>query len=448
MVKYFSLLLISGLLCCTTVVGQGWTLEQCIAYAWDNNINLQQWQLTTEQASNNHFQSKMNFLPSVGLRASENMSWGMSTFQRTISDEEGNEQFFAVQERGFSHSFNPSIYASIYIFEGLRKINTLRRSQSEYQAAQQDVELQRNAISINVAQAYLQVLLSLEMLTVADSNYASTNAQLIRLKQLVAAGSRALSEQLDMEAQLANAEVQRVTAQNNLDINYLILRQLLNLPSTTAFKVATPLINIDDVSLQQNDIGTIYAMAQNLPQIRGAEFRLQSAQHNLSIARADYWPTLSVSGAFGSVYYNSQVKSFWDQLTDHNNPTLNFTLTVPLFNNWRFHTNTKNARLNHRIAELEVENKRQTLYKEIQTATTDALAAYNKFRAANRNVTASQESFRYVEQRFEAGSANPTDFEVARNNFLRAQSEELQAKYQYIFQLKIIDLYKGLPIKL
>ncbi len=447
MVKHFTLLLLSVLFCCATAMGQSWTLEQCIRYAWDNNISLQQQELTTQQYKNTLYQSKWNFAPSVGIRASENMSWGMSTFQRTTTDANGNEQLIAVQERGFSNSFSPSIYASITLFEGLKKISTLRRNQSDYNAAQQDVELQRNIISTYVAQAYVQVLLSMEILTVADSSYASTNVQLNRLKQLVDAGSRPLSEQLDMEAQLANAEVQRVTAQNNLEVNYLSLRQLLNIPPTASFEIAKPEIDIDNASLQDNDVARIYSTALNLPQIKAAEFRLQSAKHNVSIARADYWPTISLSGSFGSAYYNSQAVPFWDQLTDHNTPSLGFSLNIPLFSNWRITTNSKNAKLNYRMAELEVENKRQTLYKEIQTAATDASASYNKYKAANRNVTASQESFRYVEQKFETGLSNFTDYNVAKTNLLKAQSDELQAKYQYIFQLKILDLYRGLPIK-
>lgn len=435
------------LLCTTKISGQEWTLERCIKYAWDNNISLQQQELNTEQYSNNLLQSKLNFLPSAGIRASENMSWGMSTFQRSTKDADGKEQLIAVQERGFSHSFTPSIYASLSIFEGLKKLSTLKRNQSELKAAEQDLEYQRNTISINVAQAYLQVLLSIEMLSVAENSYKSIETQLTRLKQLVQAGDKALSEQLDMESQLATAEMQRVTAQNSLDMNYLSLQQYLNLPPNSNFAIVIPAINMDS-AIQENNIHSIFTSALNLPQIKSAEFRLKSAEQSLSVARADYWPTLTANAGYGSAYYSSQTTLFWDQLVDHNNPTLGFSLNIPLFNNWRYATNSKNAKLNYRVAELEVANKKQTLYKEVQTATTDAQAAYNKYQAANRNVTASQESFRYVEQKFETGLSNATDYNVAKNNLLKAQSEEAQAKYQYIFQLKIIDLYKGLPIKL
>ncbi len=427
---------------------QPWSLEQCISYAWDHNINLQQQGLTAEQYENSLLQSKIALAPSINARAAYNLSWGYSTVKREITMSDGTKQTIDVQESIFTKNFSPSIYASLDIFQGLRKLNSIHRSQNEQKAAEQDVELMRNNISVNVAQAYLQVLLSTEILTVAENSCKNIAGQLNRIKELVKAGSRPMSEQLDMEAQLAAEEMQRVSAQNQLTSNYLVLRQLLNLSSEAAFEISKPDINIEAQGLHRDDVNSVYATAQALPQIKGAEFRMQSAKYNWNIARGYFWPTLSVSASFGSYFSDSQPSTFWDQLRDHRNPTLGFTLSIPIFNNWSYITNAKNARLNYRIAELEVENKKQTLYKEVQTATNDAIAAYNKYMAAYRNVTASQESFRYVEQKFETGLLNVTDYNVAKTNLLKAQSEEAQSKYQYIFQLKILDLYKGLPIKL
>jgi outer membrane protein len=441
------ILLLSGMLLTGTATSQDWSLEQCIRYALDNNIAIQQQQLTAEQAGNRLFQSKMMFLPSLNAGASSNLSWGMSTSRRTIVNDDGSEQLIDVQEHRFSQSFAPTIRASINLFEGLKKINTVRRNQSDYQASQQDVELLRNEIAISVAQAYLQVLLSAEVLAVAESSYESIDVQLTRLKQLVEAGSRPYSEQLEMEAQLAAEEVQRVTSKNQLDNNYLNLRQLLDIPHTSTFQIAKPELSVGE-NFEGEDVGGVYQLARDLPQVKSAEYRMESARHNLSIARGDYWPTLSLSGSFGSVYYDSQEQRFWDQLVDQRSPSLNFSLSIPIFNNWSIRTNAKNAKLNLHIARLEVENKRKTLYKEIQSAVTDALAAFNKYKAAERNVIAAKESFRYTEQKFEVGAINATDYNISKNNLLKAQSEELQAKYQYIFQLKIIDFYKGTPITL
>jgi len=453
--KYITILtiLLFSTISANSAFAQGWTLEQCIIYAWDNNINLQQQGLTKEQYENNLFQSKMNFVPRVGMNASYNMNWGWATLERIISDASGTYTI-SVQEQIATQSFSPSISASINLFEGLKKISTLRYYQSNLKAAEQDLELMRNTIATNVALGYLQILLSMEMLVVAENNCKNIENQLDRIKQLVAAGSRPFSDQLDMEAQLAAEQMSHVTAQNQLTANYLTLRQYLNLPAQADFKIATPVINIDEQGLRNDDVNNIYGLAQNLPQIRGAEFRLQSAKYNWDIARGSYFPTLSVSAFFGSGYSNPYYDvhgnnvNFWDQLTNRRGHGIGFSLSIPILNNWAIHTNAKNARLSYRIAQLEVENKKQILYKEIQTAANEAAAAFNKYKVANRNVTAQQESFRYVEQKFETGLLTVTDYNMAKNNLNRAISEEAQAKYQYIFQLKILDLYKGEPIKL
>ncbi|MDR3180919.1 MAG: TolC family protein [Prevotellaceae bacterium] len=425
--------LLSGLLFTGKAASQDWSLEQCIRYALDNNIAIQQQELTAEQAGNRLFQSKMMFLPSVNAGASSGLSWGLSSSWR-MND-------------GFSQDFSTTIRASINLFEGLQKINTVRRNKSDYRASQEEVERLRNEIAISVAQAYLQVLLSTEVLAVAESSYQNIEVQLTRLKQLVDAGSRPYSEQLEMEAQLATEEVQRVTAKNQLDNNYLNLRQLLDIPPTSTLQIEKPELSISD-NFEGEDVAGVYRVAQGLPQVKSAEYRMESARHELAIARGNYWPTLSLSGSYGSSYYDSQNQRFWDQLLDQRTPSLNFSLSIPIFSNWSIRTNAKNAKLNLHIAQLEVENKRKTLYKEIQSAITDALAAFNKYKAAERNVIAAKESFRYTEQKFEVGSINATDYNISKNNLLKAQSEELQAKYQYIFQLKIIDFYKGTPITL
>ncbi|MDR0692639.1 MAG: TolC family protein [Prevotellaceae bacterium] len=442
MKKYF-ILLLSGMLLAGRATGQDWSLEQCIRYALDNNIAIQQQQLTAEQAGNLLFQSKMTFLPSLNANLSSSLSWGMSKSMQENAD----GTLIEVQEHRFSQSFSPSIYASVNLFEGLKKINTVRRNRSNYQASQQEVERLRNEIALSVAQAYLQVLLSTEVLAVAESSYESIDVQLTRLKQLVEAGSRPYSEQLEMEAQLAAEEVQRVTSKNQLDNNYLNLRQLLDIPPSSTFQIAKPELSVGE-NFEGEDADNVYSLAQDLPQVKGAEYRMESARHELWIARGNYWPTLSLGGSYGSAYYDSRGQRFWDQLVDNRSPSLNFGLSIPIFNNWSIRTNAKNAKLNLHIAQLEVENKRKTLYKEIQSAITDALAAFNKYKAAERNVIAAKESFRYTEQKFEVGAISATDYNISKNNLLKAQSEELQTKYQYIFQLKIIDFYKGADITL
>ena len=444
MSKYITILalLLFSITGTSPAAAQAWTLEQCILYAREHNISAQQQGITKEQYENLLFQSKMNFIPSLNISASQYISWG----SYIVTDNSTGQQYVVNEQ---SQRFSPSIYSSINLFEGLKKISTLRQRQSDLKAAEQDLESLHNTIAMNVALGYLQVLLSKEMLTVAENSCLNIEGQLNRVKQLVAAGSRPMSEQLDMEAQLAAEEMQKIVAKNQLTANYLTLRQYLNLPTQADFEIVAPVINIDEQGLRNDEVNSIYGMAQNLPQIKGAGFRMQSAKYNWDIARGSYWPTLSFSASFGSYYnYKDHHNSFWDQMLNQKNSSISIGLSIPIFNHWSIRTNAKNARLNYHIAQLEVEKQQQILYKEIQTAANEASAAYNKYKTAGRNVTAQQESFRYVEQKFETGLLTATDYNVAKNNLLKAQSDEAQAKYQYVFQLKVLDLYKGEQIKL
>jgi outer membrane protein len=415
-----------------------WSLAQCISYAWDNNISIKQQTLSAEQSENALFQSKMNFIPSAGARVSHSMSWGRSVDMNNLE----------IIESKLSQTLSPNISASIDLFEGLQKVNTVKKSRADYRAALQDVNLMKDQIALEIARAYLQVLLTREILATAEKSHESVTRQQELTRQLVDAGSQPHSTLLEIDAQLASEEVQLVNARNQVDIAYLTLRQLLDIAPDTDFEIITPEISIPQADPNRESTTQLYTQAQHLPQIQTAELRRESAQHALAIARGRYWPTLSFSAGYGTFFTDTRSDAFWQQIGDNRSPSLQFGLSIPIFQNWNIVTGSKNAKLNLRIAELEVDKKHQVLYKEIQQAIVDASAAYNKYKAGLQNVTAMQESFRYTQQKFDIGLVNGTDYTVSKNNLFKAESDLLQAKYQYVFQLKIIDFYKGIPITL
>ncbi|MDR0582244.1 MAG: TolC family protein [Prevotellaceae bacterium] len=416
-----------------------WTLEQCINYGLENNPQLKQQTLTAEQSANLWRQSKLDFLPSLSARASYNMSWGRSVDLQNL-------QIF---ENQLTQSFGPSINASVSLFEGLQKVNTMKRYRADYQAAVLETEQMRNTIALEITRAFLQVLLAKEVLVTAEKSRESVIRQHELTRKLVAAGSQPYSTLLEMEAQLASEEVQFITARNNVDLAFLSLQQLINLHLGSDFEIVAPVIDVD-VTQRQEVIKSLYATAVRLPQIRTSEFRMESARHALAIAKGRYWPTLSLSVSYGSYFTHTDRDSvgFGQQLRDKRSPSLNFGLSIPLFQNWSIVTGAKNAKLNLRIAELELDRKHQQLYKEIQQAVADASAAYSRYKANEQTVAAMQESFRYTQEKFDVGLVNATDYTIAKNNLFKAESDRLQAKYQYVFQTKIIDFYKGIPITL
>ena len=416
-----------------------WTLEQCINYGLENNPQIKQQTLTAEQSANLWQQSKLDFLPSLSARASYNMSWGRSVDLQNLQ----------IIENQLTQSFGPSISASVTLFEGLQKVNTMQRHRADYQAAVLETEQMRNTIALEITRAFLQVLLAKEVLVTAEKSRESVTRQHELTRKLVAAGSQPYSTLLEMEAQLASEEVQFITARNNVDLAYLSLQQLINLHLGSDFAIVAPVIDVN-MTQRQEVIKSLYETAVRLPQIRTSEFRLESAQHALAVAKGRYWPTLSLSASYGS-YFTSPDRDnveFGQQLRNNRSPSLNFGLNIPLFQNWSIVTGAKNAKLNLRIAELELDRKHQQLYKEIQQAVADASAAYSRYKANEQTVAAMQESFRYTQEKFDVGLVNATDYTIAKNNLFKAESDRLQAKYQYIFQTKIIDFYRGIPITL
>ncbi|MDR2358909.1 MAG: TolC family protein [Prevotellaceae bacterium] len=416
-----------------------WTLEQCVNYGLENNPQIKQQTLTAEQSANLWQQSKLDFLPSLNARASYNMSWGRSVDLQNLQ----------IIENQLTQSFGPSINASVNLFEGLQKVNTMKRYRADHQAAVLETEQMRNTIALEITRAFLQVLLAKEVLVTAEKSRESVTRQHELTRKLVAAGSQPYSTLLEMEAQLASEEVQFITARNNVDLAYLSLQQLINLHFGSDFEIVAPVIDVDMVQ-RQEVIKSLYESAVRLPQIRTSEFRLESARHALATAKGRYWPTVSLSVSYGSYYTNPDKDSvnFWQQLRNNRSPSLNFGLNIPLFQNWNIVTGVKNAKLNLRIAELELDRKHQQLYKEIQQAVADASAAYSRYKANEQTVSAMQESFRYTQEKFDVGLVNATDYTIAKNNLFKAESDRLQAKYQYIFQTKIIDFYRGIPITL
>ena len=198
----------------------------------------------------------------------------------------------------------------------------------------------------------------------------------------------------------------------------------------------------------------IYASAMSMPVIQSARLALEKGDLDLKTAQGQYYPKISLSASYGTFYSSSSFAPdgstypFFEQFRDNINPSVSIGLSIPIFNNWNVRTNVKNAKLTRQNLEIDLQMKQQTLYKDIQTAVTEAETFFRQMEAALANVASMEESMRYVQEKFDAGILNGTDYTVARTNLLKARSEYIQAKYQFVFQLKIIDYYKGIPLTL
>ena len=444
-VKYLSAALLMLLVLPIALKSQEiWTLEKCIEYAWANNLNVKQQNIEVSRAENQLTQDKLDFIPSLNASLGHNLNWGRSVDLQNLE----------IIHNKLSQSTSASVNSSVYLLDGLSRIYGLKSSRKSLEMSLQEVERLKDEISVSIVQSYLQILLSREILTAARESFRSMSEQWDRTALLVEAGSQPYSSLLELESQLASERVQVVTARNQVTTSTLALQQLLDLPYDKDFRIAVPDINLTIGTYTMDSPDDIYASAQSMPVIQSARLALDKGDLDLKSAQGQYWPKISLSASYGTFYSSSSFAPdgstypFFEQFRDNINPSVSIGLSIPIFNNWNVRTSVRNARLSRRSLEIDLRLKQQNLYKEIQTAVTEADTYYRQMEAAKANVASMEESFRYVEEKFNAGALNGTDYTVARTNLFKARSEYIQAKYQFVFQLKIIDYYKGIPFTL
>ncbi|HDZ40784.1 MAG TPA: TolC family protein [Bacteroidetes bacterium] len=431
-----------------------WSLEECINHAIENNIMIKQQELQTQVQENTLQQSKLGLLPSLNGTATNNWSFGRAldetTYQFTEEQNVRSNQFFAS--------------AGLTLFSGLQNYNTILRNRYNVDASFQDLQNIKDDISLNVALAYLQILLNQELVTVTENQLETTREQIGKTEKMVEAGSLPRGNLLEIQAQAAREELQLINMENQLDLSYLNIVQLLELDSVDGFDIIVPEIQISEAGMITENVRDIYNTAKETrPEVLSAELRLKSSEYDLKIAKGGRSPRLNLNTSFSTGYSSIRQKilgidpvegvlygeyPFSDQVNDNINYGIGLTLSIPVFNGWQVSTGISNSRINIRNSQYSLENTKKQLYKNIQQAYADAQASLKSYIASRKAVESMQESFRYTEQRFNVGMVTPVEYNTAKAQLLNAESELAQSKYEYIFKIKVLDFYKGLPLKL
>ncbi len=447
---------------------QTWDLPQCIDYALKHNITLKQAALNSEINKNNTLQSKASVLPSLNAGAQHNYNFGQTIdrFTNTFANTQVLSQNFYLS-------------SSVVLWSGLSQYNTIKANQYNYLSSEENVKQLANDLSLNVANAYIAVIFGEELLKISQKQADITKEQLERTQKLVTAGAIAKSIEYDIKAQLANEEVNVTTAENNLTLSLLNLRQLMNLDSVSNFSVVRPNLEVTDNPILA-DVQYIYESGlKTQPSIKRGEYSILSAEKYLAASKGRISPTLTFNASLGtgtsglakdvlgvnftgyqlsgitsggdSVYTPTselitRKTSFADQFKNNANKIVGFTLNIPLFNGLQTYTSVKNAKINALNARLSQDLAKQNLYKTVSQAYISAKAALNKYNATRSSVEAANESFKYAQQKFDAGVISAFDFSTAKNRLFAAESNLLQAKYDYIFKLKVLDYYQGKPL--
>ncbi len=431
-----------------------WTLEQCIKHAIDNNITIKQQELQTQYQANTLKQSKLGQLPSLNAQASNNFSFGRALDETTYQ--------FTDNQNVMSSNYYAG--ANLNLFNGLQTFNTIKSNESELEAGLRDLEVIKNNISLSVAMGYLQILLNKELVLVTNNQLLTSLEQIKKTSKMVEAGSLAKGNLLDIQAQAAREESQLIDMQNNLSLSYLDLTQLLELESPEGFEIVSPEIAIENIGAIEGDVLTLYTEAESLrPEIESARLKLKSAEYGLKIAKGGRSPRLSLSTSFSTGYSDIRQKllgidpvtgptygtySFGDQINDNINYGIGLSLNIPIFNGWQVNTNISNSRISIQNSQYVLDGERKRLYKNIQQAYADAEASLKSYAANLKAVESMEESFRYSEQKFNVGMVTPVEYNAAKTQLLKAQSDLAQAKYQYLFKVKVLDFYRGVLLTL
>jgi len=424
---------------------EAWTLEQCIRHAIENNIQLRQQRLSVNQAENDLLQSRLSRLPSVNASGNFNSSRGNVLDPNTFTIVQGQ----AVQ------MFTGGIGGSMPLFTGFQQRNTIDRNRYFLQASIQNVEKFKNDLSINITLYYLQIIHAKEQLKIAENQLELTELQIERTAILFDAGSVPKGAVLELRSQADREKLQVVMARNVLEMSRLNLAQLLDLDNASDFHIVIPDFSNLDISMLSISADDVHAVAElTLPEIRAAEYMLKGMERQLAIARGSRSPTLSLSGGYNTRYSSALLNPidglhypFWEQLRHGIASYVGVSMTIPIFNGWQVNINIRNTRLNLQSQQYQLELTRANLFKEIQQAHADAVAALQRYFASVQAVASMEETFRYTEHRFELGMMNFVDYSASKTQLAIAQSDMLQAKFEYIFRTKVLKFYTGKPIR-
>jgi outer membrane protein len=471
------LIILSSILVSSCLFSQekekSWSLQQCIEFALKNNIQIKQNILNEKLSKATLLQNKAQLLPNLSGNVSHSYNNGKKVDPFTNAFTTGD----------WSLSQNFSLSTSVTLFGGFQTLNSIKQSKYDLQATHQDVLKMQNDISLNIASAYLQILFAQELLGIARSQSEITKLQADRTRKLVEVGNLPKGNLYDLESQMAMEEVNIVNAENSLSLSFLNLMQMLNLDTVQGFSITKPDIAPPVEVLLSSTSGQLYDIAiTKQPEIKSAELKLKSSEKNIAIAKAAMFPRLSLGASYGSgfssvskritkspsfegykpngdttlsgdvvfsptfsnpVYGNTP---FSNQIDQNLNRSVGFYLTVPLFNNLQTCTSISRAKISRENATLNLQLQKDNLRKTIQQAFNDASASLKKYQASKKAISAMEESFKYTDQKYSVGAVTATDYNDAKNKLAKAKSDLLQAKYDYVFKLKVLDFYQGKPI--
>ena len=424
-----TVLLILALLSLASAYAESWSLERCVQYAIDNNINVRQRKVAESQGELEVTEAKDRFLPQVSGYASQNFNFGRGL---TADNTYVNRN---------TSSFAAGASLNMPIFQGLSAVRRLAYSRASLQVLLEQTEAAKDDVTLNVLSQYLQALYAGEMLNVSRINLEISRSELKRRRELLDAGKIPELDIYEAEAQVSRDELSVTSAETDSVMAVLDLAQLLNLPSADGFEIEPlpdalpPIMTADEV------FATAWA---NNHAVRAARLQQDAADKNVAVAKSGYLPSLSFNAGIGTNYYRTSGydnESFGPQMRHNFAKSIGFSLSVPVFDAFSTRNSVRRARIQQESVRLDLENTRNQLYKSITQAYTQAMRSVKQMESSAKAVESSKAAFYAMQVKYDNGRANATEFEKAKSDYTSALAQHVQARYERILRARILEFY-------
>ncbi len=414
-----------------------WTVDDCIQYALDKNIQVQKARVSNSIKDEDLKLAKSAWYPSVSGSARQNYGWS-----NVLNNSTGSTVFTG------NDLFNVSASSGITVYNGSRIRNNVRQSETDYEADKYNTEVIKETVSLNVLNGYLEVLYAEEQVKNSNDQIASLAEQLVLASERLKLGAISNSDYLQVKSQLATEKQTLAIAQSQLSANRISLMQLMEYPVNSDFQIEHP--NLDSLINQKRtpDPVEIYQTALQIkPEVKNAELAKKSSQLGIDLARSNYYPNISMNAGVSTSYNSAQNNAYsGNQLSNNISPTIGLSASIPIYSNREAKTSVAVAKLNTNNAELNEFNTRDILRKEIEQACQDVISSQTEYEASIEAYQAVKESYDVAAEKYVQGLMNSVDFLIQKTSYIAAESSLLQSKYRLIFSYKVLDFYSGEPL--
>jgi outer membrane protein len=427
----------------TVSAQQKWSLEDCINYAIKNNLTIKSGELTNDAQQIKLEQSKNQVLPDVSASLGSSLNFGTGL----------NDKNLYVQQN--SQSSNMGISTNMVLFSGFRVKNAIKAQEFSSLASKEDLKKAKESLAISISSAYLQVLYNKELFAIAEEQVGLSQNQVSKSEIMASYGKIPEGQVYEARAQLARDKYNSIECKSTLQLSLLELAQMLELKEWSNFDIQVPEIDVNSSAMVIQPADEVYNYAvANKSDVKASEYRLKGSEKSLEITKSAQYPTVGIGASYSNRFYSEQRNlngtpaNLSDQLNVNGGSSIGLNVSIPIFNRFDTKNNIRLSKIEVERARLDLENTRKSLYKEIQQAWFNAVKATEKYKSSSEAVINSEEAFRFAQEKYNNERATVYEFNDAKMSLVTARSNQLQAKYNLLFCIKILDFYKGEPLKL